>query len=175
MRFSIRLCQRIIRLIYDIFLSKINATKLHYLFYMSKKSRNKVLDLEGLKSTYLREEILSFFKKSHRPISANDVIAYLKRRKTKFNRVTVFRTLNTFEKKDLINKIEFQEGNFRYELTSLPHHHHLVCLSCGSIEDIDSCFFDSELQDIEKKVIVNQSFIINSHRLDFFGRCSKCL
>jgi Fur family ferric uptake transcriptional regulator len=49
------------------------------------------------------------------------------------------------------------------------HHHHLVCNSCGKIEDIRL-----NEQKFIKEVAVKSQFLVDHHHLEFFGYCSNC-
>ena len=75
-----------------------------------------------------------------------------------------------FTQKGLTKQIQLNEGKFRYELTSKPDHHHLICQKCGTIEDISDCAVGDLEKDIEKK----KNFKIVSHSLEFYGMCKDC-
>src|SRR5690625_5813380 len=74
---------------------------------------------------------------------------------------------------DLVDKINFGDGVSRYDLRKegMDHfHHHLVCMECGSVEEI----IEDLLTDIEKKVEDEWKFEVKDHRLTFHGICEKC-
>jgi len=75
-----------------------------------------------------------------------------------------------FTEKGLLKPIQLNEGKYRYELASISDHHHLVCESCGNIEDISDCSIDLLEKDIETK----KEFKVTSHSLEFFGICANC-
>lgn len=127
-----------------------------------------------IKKTLARKTILSIFKKSKKPIDVSEMIKRLKLIKIKVDRVTVFRNINLLVKKRLIKKIEFNEGKYRYELASLPHHHHLVCTKCGNINDIKSDPLHKEINKISRIVNKIYSFKIEEHKVEFFGKCKTC-
>ena len=82
--------------------------------------------------------------------------------------------INLLVKKKIIDKVEFNEGKYRYEIASLPHHHHLVCTSCGNVNDIESDSLHSEIDKISKIVNKNFNFKIEEHKVEFFGKCKTC-
>ncbi|HDT15736.1 MAG TPA: transcriptional repressor, partial [Firmicutes bacterium] len=66
----------------------------------------------------------------------------------------------------------------RYELaeSSKGHHHHLVCTDCNRIIDYDD-FIDDEvklLEQTQKKLSKKYDFNIESHLIQFYGKCAEC-
>jgi len=129
---------------------------------------------EGFKKTLARTSILDILKKVKRPIDVGEIVKRLKTLKIKVNRVTVFRNINLLVNKKLINKVEFNEGKYRYEIASLPHHHHLVCTKCGYINDIESDSLHKEISKISNTVKKIYNFKIEEHKVEFFGKCKSC-
>jgi len=127
-----------------------------------------------IKKTLARTTILDILKKIKKPIDVGEIIERLKSMKIKVDRVTVFRNINLLVKKGLINKVEFNEGKYRYELASLPHHHHLVCTKCGSINDIESNPLHDQIDKLSKTANKIYDFKIEEHKIEFFGKCKTC-
>jgi len=127
-----------------------------------------------IKKTLARTAILDILRKAKKPIDIVEIIEKLKRKKIHVDRVTVFRNINMLVKKGLIDKVEFNEGKYRYESASLPHHHHLVCTKCGIINDIESISLHSEINKISKIVNKDFGFNIEEHKVEFFGKCKTC-
>ncbi len=129
---------------------------------------------DGFKKTPARTSILDIFKKAKKPIDVGGIVKRLKILKIKVDRVTVFRNINLLVNKKLINKVEFNEGKYRYEIASLPHHHHLVCTKCGYINDIESDSLHKEISKISNTVKKIYNFKIEEHKVEFFGKCKNC-
>lgn len=127
-----------------------------------------------IKKTLARITILDIFEKVKKPIDVGEIIQNLNKIRIKVDRVTVFRNINLLVKKGLVNKVEFNEGKYRYELASLPHHHHLVCTQCGKINDIESNPLHKEIDRISKTVNKIYDFKIKEHKVEFFGKCKTC-
>ena len=127
----------------------------------------KQLAAKGYRLTKPRQEIFEIL--SHEPQSVTEIITRLEKKNIKIDKVTVYRTLASFVKLQLVEETQFKNKVSVYELADHEHHHHVQCEKCGKIEDI--CF-DEELllQTAEKK----SSFQIISHHLEFFGLCKKC-
>lgn len=122
-----------------------------------------------LKITDARKIALHYLEKEARPVDAEEILEHLRKHKLATDRATVYRMIETFLEKDIINRFEFGEGKFRYELSGSDHHH-LVCEHCGRIEDISDC----GIEEWEKVVKKKKGFIIKHHSLEFFGMCRSC-
>lgn len=83
---------------------------------------------------------------------------------------TVYRTLGTFVKMGLIDKVETIESQAHFEVSQLQHHH-LICEKCKTIIDfewkqVDEAALPEEVQTLgrfEKKNVV------------VYGLCRNCL
>ncbi len=129
------------------------------------------LKLAGHRITPIRAQIVEIFINSSTPISATDLIESFIILKIKVNKTTIYRELDFLSGKGLLKGIEFGEGKKRYELDTGHHHHHLVCLNCKKVEDVD---LKTDLTAEEKLIEKNTGFKIESHSLEFFGYCKNC-
>lgn len=133
----------------------------------------KFLRAHRLSVTAPRLAILELFNKSKRPLSAQEVTDSLPRSgPTAIDQATVYRTLSSFKAKGLIKPIDLRHNHAHYELTNLAEHHHLICLNCGRVEDVDHC----GVEEIQAKVLRgSQHFAeIRQHALEFYGICKAC-
>jgi len=128
----------------------------------------KQLNSVGLKATSARLLILRTFSEKCHPLCAEEVYKKLKR---DLDLVTVHRSLTTFEKVGIIQKVDLRQNSQYYELKN--HHHHLVCKTCGIIEEFDICDIDK----LSSKVLhESKNFSeINQHLFELFGTCKKCV
>lgn len=124
----------------------------------------------GLKNTPVRRLILNYLSDQKKPQSVDDIYNKLYQTGEKLDKVTIYRTINTLTELHLLHRVDFGDGSARYELSTLPHHHHLICESCGAVEDIDICVSAPKIKQIEKK----SRFKIQHHLLDFYGTCANC-
>lgn len=136
----------------------------------------KILNQSGLKATPARLAILELFRKSKRPLAAQEIIETLpsrnSRHKQKFDPVTIYRTLKSLNAKGIIHPIDLRHNHAHYELTDIAEHHHLICLQCGRIEDVQNCNV-SEIQSAVLQVSKHFS-AIRQHTLEFYGVCKSC-
>lgn len=123
----------------------------------------------ALKVTSARIAVLDFLSSAKYPQDAEEIYDYLQSRNEKIDRATVYRILDVFLQKGLIQKVEFGEGRSRFEL-SRNDHHHLICENCGRITDISDC----RISDLEKQIKQKKYFLVKRHSLEFFGICRLC-
>ncbi|MGI9649432.1 MAG: Fur family transcriptional regulator [Acidimicrobiia bacterium] len=65
----------------------------------------------------------------------------------------------------------------RYELAEwlAGHHHHLVCIVCGSVEDVEiPRRHEAEVRGLVDDISAAASFVPINHALEIEGRCVKC-
>lgn len=126
---------------------------------------------KSIQPTKGRLSVFSILEKSTVPLSVEEICEQITRLKVSLDRATVFRIINLFTDVGITKKIELNEGKFRYELTSLPHHHHLVCRSCSSVQDVR---VHQDLSLEEKRISKEQNFYVLDHTLEFYGVCKNC-
>lgn len=128
------------------------------------------LTLHGLKSTPTREALLELFEQVHEPVDVPFLLAHVKKRGIRTDRATVFRNMNTFTQRGITRRVELGDGRSRYELASLPHHHHAVCIKCRTIIDIPQCGMST----IEQTIANQMQFTVISHNIEIYGTCAAC-
>lgn len=105
-------------------------------------------------------------------LSPEDIYEKVKHKYPEIGLTTVYRTLQLFEELGLMYKMNFNDGCSRYELkkNTNDHHHHLICLKCGKILEVELDLLENLELEIEDKV----EFEIISHSVKFFGYCEDC-
>lgn len=106
-------------------------------------------------------------------LSAEDVYLLVKEKAPEIGLATVYRTLELLSELKIVDKINFGDGVSRYDLRkegAKHFHHHLVCIECGSVEEIENDL----LEDVEKIVQRDWGFQVQDHRLTFHGVCKQC-
>lgn len=134
-----------------------------------KLDYGEILKNSNIRVTSSRVMILENFYKTKRPIRAEDVYLNLK---NNLDEATVYRTLSSFEKNKIIRRVNLKKDSAYFELNN-DHHHHIVCESCGKIEDFRE---NVEIEKILKKIVEGSSNFknINEHSLELFGLCNFC-
>jgi Fur family ferric uptake transcriptional regulator len=86
-------------------------------------------------------------------------------------RATVFRTMKLLSEMGMLCRVLLEDGSLRYRVSRRQdHHHHLVCVSCGSVQELDACIDPDVLNDLARST----GYEIEGHWLEFFGRCAAC-
>ena len=122
-----------------------------------------------LKATGARLAVLSFLTHSMKPLTAEEIFDHIRDEHDAADKATIYRILDTFSHKGITTRLEFGEGKFRYELAG-DDHHHLICESCGEMEDISDC----NISDLEQEIATKKKFLVTRHSLEFYGLCSVC-
>lgn len=126
----------------------------------------EILVRAGLEATPARIKVLTTCMSATHPLSVADVV--LKVGSTA-HLATIYRTLEKLASANILSRVDFQEGKFRYEYVH-DHHHHAVCESCGKIAEVQ----DDRLEAVMGNVKVGSGFSITRHALELFGLCRSC-
>lgn len=125
-----------------------------------------------MRSTPVHKALLKILSKNQAPLSAFDILTKLHTQKLLVNKTTVYRQLALLEKQGLVHAVRLSDRSVRYELANKDdHHHHLVCIKCNDVKDVD---FKDHLNYQEKTIQKNNKFKILRHSLEFFGLCVNC-
>jgi len=84
------------------------------------------------------------------------------------SRTTVYRILETFARLRVIRKVCHPGAVARYEDRTIRHHH-LLCLRCGTMTDLDD-----PVLDVIKMPGEETGFRIEDYSIQFRGLCRKC-
>lgn len=90
---------------------------------------------------------------------------------------SIYRSLAVLEEAGVISPHYSTKGVTRYELAEwlMGHHHHLVCLECGQVEDIEiASEIETQLEAIVESIGREVSFAPRDHALEIEGLCSQC-
>lgn len=128
---------------------------------------------QGERITPLRREIVRFFVLKNTPLSALEIQYELSQRGIQVNKTSIYRQLVVLQRYNIIHEVHFRDRTKRYELIrGGDHHHHLVCVRCKNVEDIN---FKDDLNRQEKIILQKNKFTVFHHSLEFFGLCQKCV
>lgn len=124
----------------------------------------------GLKATLPRIKILELFQRTaQRHMTAEDVYKALLGDGADIGLATVYRVLQQFEQAGLLSRNHFETGKAVYELNEGQHHDHLVCLTCGRVEE----FFDAQIEERQHAIARERGFALQEHALSLYATCLK--
>jgi Fur family ferric uptake transcriptional regulator len=78
---------------------------------------------------------------------------------------TVYRTVKVLERIGLIEKHDFKEGRFRYELSTTVHHDHLIDLESDQVIE----FRNDAIEKLQEAVAHSLGYQLVDHRLELYG------
>lgn len=90
---------------------------------------------------------------------------------------SLYRSLAIFGETGILKKHHGSDGIARYELAEwlTGHHHHVVCVACGAIEDVDvPDAAERALHDIASSLGAQAGFRVLDHVLEVEGVCLGC-
>lgn len=90
----------------------------------------------------------------------------------KVDRVSVYRNIELFERLGIVKKV-YIGWKYKVELSDMftDHHHHLLCLGCGTVIDIED---EKHIESFIHSVAREQNFTVRSHQFEIEGYCSSC-
>jgi Fur family ferric uptake transcriptional regulator len=131
---------------------------------------NDILHRKQLSSTESRRKILSLFFNSNDALTHGDIE---KEVGDKYDRVTIYRTLQTFEEKAIIHSIPTADNAILYALCkdcAEGHHHddhvHFICSNCEKTICLDDV--------VSPKIELPSGFVADNVQVVINGICKDC-
>lgn len=133
-------------------------------------NRSDEIKNSGLKATLPRIKILEIFQTAQqRHMTAEDVYKALLDERADIGLATVYRVLTQFEQAGLLSRNHFESGKAVFELNEGHHHDHLVCLTCGFVEE----FYDPKIEERQHAIAQERGFQLQEHSLALYASCVK--
>lgn len=124
-----------------------------------------------IKVTKGRISILDILCKSDRAVSVEFIFEKCKNKKINIDLSTVYRSLELFEKKDIIKKFDLGQGKYNYVINRQDHKHTIQCKLCHKKVEIDC-----PMQQIREMIKNKTGFtaIEEELNINFEGICEDC-
>ena len=131
----------------------------------------KLLEDNSLRKTTVRKKVLELFMKSKEALSLSDIEGEFE----KLDRITLYRTLKTFENKGIIHRAVDGTNHPKYamciadcsEHSHYDNHAHFHCTSCGKTICLESV-------QVPKIPNLPEGFIVEDTALIISGKCEGC-
>lgn len=120
-----------------------------------------------------RRQLVDVLAGADRPLTIGELLE----RDDDLAQSSAYRNLAVLERADVVHRVVTDDEFARFELTEdlTGHHHHLICQSCGRVEDFTiSTQLESSLSRAFSKVADDTGFHAEHHRLDLLGTCASC-
>ena len=131
---------------------------------------NDILHRRQLSSTESRRKILTLFLNTEDALTHGDIE---KEVGDKYDRVTIYRTLQTFEEKGIIHSIPTAENSIKYALCKEceeGHHHddhvHFICSNCDKTICLDDV--------VSPKIDLPAGYVADNVQVVIQGICKDC-
>jgi Fur family ferric uptake transcriptional regulator len=83
---------------------------------------------------------------------------------------TVYRTLDVLRRMRLVTGTDMGSGDWMYEWAPEQPHHHLICSSCGHVQEISHDY----LEELESRLSAGFAFKPDLDHFAIFGLCGAC-
>ncbi len=120
--------------------------------------------------TKQRKTILKVLKNTNSHPTADTIYEEVKKEIPNISLGTVYRNLNLLADKGKITVINYANDQSHYD-GNTENHYHFRCNNCGNVFDLELNLIDKK---INSKVENNTDFIVDNHRLEFYGLCPTC-
>jgi len=120
-----------------------------------------------------RRAIIDLLVSAGRPVSISDVAEGL----PDLPLSSAYRHLADLQIAGLVRRVAANDEFARFELAEdlTEHHHHLHCVSCGTVIDFTpSAAFERNVTQTVDRLAETEGFQPHSHRLDVLGLCAHC-
>lgn len=139
-------------------------------FKQQKMARfEELCSRQRLPKTIQRRVILEAVLDRHDHPTADQLFADVKNRIPGVSRTTVYRALDALVQLGVVRRANHSDAVARFD-GNTDHHHHLVCLGCDRVTDLD----DLKLDPITLPDARRRGFEIADFSIHFEGYCPEC-
>jgi Fur family transcriptional regulator, ferric uptake regulator len=125
----------------------------------------------GSKRSSKRDFIVNVFLRQEGHLTADDLVALIRREDQRISRATIYRTLQWMVDAGIARKVDFGEGRFRFEHSYRhPRHFHLICKTCNRSFE----FLSSDIEALLEEVAAARNFTPRQSVLQIHGTCEAC-
>lgn len=131
----------------------------------------KYLRDKGYLVTRQRIEIAEVIFNTQGHLSADDIMNLLPQNEVSVSYTSIHRTLKVLVKSELVIQHHLGKRFKRFEAVRQDlRYGRLICASCGKVVE----FRNDKIEELQQLVIRELEFKIITHKLEIYGRCSKC-
>jgi len=123
----------------------------------------------GERITTARRALLIALDQAPDHCSADDLAAEVARLHPEIHRATIYRTLETLRRLEVVEHTHLGHGPAVYHLADRVHQH-LVCEECGSVTEVPPAAF----RGLERALKRDYGFTIKSRHFAVVGICQTC-
>jgi Fur family ferric uptake transcriptional regulator len=125
----------------------------------------------GERITLPRRLVIEALGQSHQHLTISDIQQHIQAYHNHLlSDTTIYRVLQWLKDLELVSQTDMGQTGIVYALMSHPPHHHLICLICGNIEDIE----DTVMQPLRDHLLNQHGFLPRIDHMAFYGICREC-
>lgn len=124
---------------------------------------------KGIKVTKSRIAIYKILSDNDSSVSADYIYDKCRTVGMDINLSTVYRTLEVFEAKQIIEKFDLGNGKYSFAIRKNKHMHKIECSECHKEIEVPC-----PMQQIEEMLKNQTGFVLTEHRLVLKGICEQC-
>jgi Fe2+ or Zn2+ uptake regulation protein len=131
--------------------------------------------LAGLDQRYtgLRRVLVETLADSDRPLSIPEILAAA----PELPQSSAYRNVTALKEAGVVRRIAGADGHDLFELADgfSRHHHHLLCASCGKVEDMEaSQRLERALGEAARIAAGAKGYQVTEHQVELLGLCPEC-
>jgi Fe2+ or Zn2+ uptake regulation protein len=127
----------------------------------------------GQRYTSKRRAVVEIVNAAPKPLSIPEILSGHRG----LAQSSLYRNLAVLEQARVVRRIVTGEDFARFELAEdlSEHHHHLVCSSCGAVQDVLlPSTLERRMEGALSQAAASAGFMPAAHRVDVIGTCRDC-
>ncbi len=124
------------------------------------------LEDRGFRITRPRQRVIGAIEEQGEGFTAESLCDALQ----DVGRATVYRTIRHLLEVGSLCKLIMPDGTPKYSLARVEHHHHTMCINCGTVSEFRDSTIERALRSIEREIPDE----IVGHRMEFYVVCAAC-
>jgi Fur family ferric uptake transcriptional regulator len=126
---------------------------------------------KNLRVTSQRQAIIDTVFNTDKHFTAEQLLAWSRRRDRSVSRATVYRTLPLLTESGLVREMDFGKDYKFYDpnYADHPNHNHIICNDCERIVEFES----DQIEKLEGEITRRLGFSIKAQRLQITGTCEE--
>ncbi len=137
---------------------------------MVETTPETALQQTGVRLTPQRLAIAGVLAQTGKEASAQELYDRVRRKHPYIGRATVFRSLDRLVSAGLAQRLERPGHVSAYVWCEPGHHHHLICTTCRTVEELD----EDAVAPLAEAIAQKRGFRVDHATLDFYGECRTC-
>jgi Fur family ferric uptake transcriptional regulator len=137
---------------------------------MVETATQSALQKTGVRLTPQRLAIAGVLAQTGKEVSAQELYDRVRKKHPYIGRATVFRSVDRLVSAGLAQRLERPGHVSAYVWCEPGHHHHLICTTCRTVEELD----EDAVAPLAETIARQHGFRVDHATLDFYGECRNC-